>query len=77
MCEGICNQTYIDCVDRCGENECYTKCAANRESCLKACPCNDDCPDGCEFCNNQACACSVSTTSPTKNLNGKLGLSIL
>ena len=27
---------------------------------ILACPCNKDCPDGCEFCENQACSCSVS-----------------
>ena len=66
ICENNCNLTYIDCLDRCGENECYSTCAANWEACYKACPCSDDCPDGCEFCDNQACACSVSQTSPIK-----------
>ena len=75
MCEKTCDDTFIDCLEKCGEDDCYSRCASNWESCNKgknmiacvyqnyisACPCNEDCPHGCELCDNSACACSVSS----------------
>ena len=77
MCEDNCDDTYIDCLSSCGVYDCYSKCAANWDICYKACPCSDDCPDGCDFCDNSACACSVSMDTLYIMIKNCLGISIV
>ena len=75
MCEADCDTVYIECLFRCGQDACLSECAVELNRCIDRCPCNSNCPNGCEHCDNDACSCS-NFPSEENDFNGDLCLKI-
>ena len=39
-------------------DQCYVNCNKDLWSCMSNCPCMENCPDGCQNCDNEICPCS-------------------
>ena len=57
-CTEQCTDYYNTCVNRCDEIDCQFDCGQSLQSCLDACPCFANCPDGCKGCPNSVCQCA-------------------
>ncbi|CAG5077986.1 Oidioi.mRNA.OKI2018_I69.PAR.g8862.t1.cds [Oikopleura dioica] len=59
-CEQMCNQELFDCLSNCestAKSDCHYICMGDASRCGAACPCNNDCLNGCEGCANPVCSC--------------------
>ena len=72
-CEGQCEFQYIDCTQSCSDTNCLVECGRTLNDCINGlsfcqilssyitflidCPCNFNCPNGCNDCPNPICVC--------------------
>ena len=71
-CEGQCEFQYIDCTQSCSDTNCLVECGRTLNDCINGlsfcqilssyiifldCPCNLNCPNGCNDCPNSICVC--------------------
>ena len=56
-CEDFCNAELAECYGACSSSSCQYECLGEAARCGAACPCNDECPQGCAGCANPVCSC--------------------
>ena len=56
-CEDFCNAELAECYAACSNSSCQYECLGVAARCGAACPCNDECPNGCAGCPNPVCSC--------------------
>ena len=54
-CENDCFIQTSQCLQECIDQVCINGCTREGLTCLDACPCHSECPNGCEDCENKAC----------------------
>ena len=56
MCLNNCLSNFGDCKETCvGNSTCQLEFGIDLTSCLNSCPCQSDCPTGCEECESDFC----------------------
>ena len=66
-CEEQCDMDYVGCTLSCQNSNCLNECGRVLNDCLNDCPCNSNCPDGCNGCSNPICVCGENPTSQNKD----------
>ncbi|CAG5113968.1 Oidioi.mRNA.OKI2018_I69.chr2.g8056.t1.cds [Oikopleura dioica] len=54
-CLDQCRLIYTDCTQNCSDNTCQTQCVNRYSACMADCPCNLNCPNGCDGCDHPLC----------------------
>ena len=54
-CLDQCRLIYTDCTQNCADNTCQTQCVNRYSACMADCPCNLNCPNGCDGCDHPLC----------------------
>ena len=69
-CEMECDMALVQCNNYCSNSACWSECARVFAECQSSCPCNDQCPNGCEDCPNPICVCGANPSPQNvDNLN--------
>ena len=65
QCTEFCLENHNTCIGNCStETLCLFSCDSELTGCLMSCPCQVDCPFGCQECPNQFCKCHNFETKP-------------
>ena len=54
----------LACLEECLDDVCSYECDISFASCINSCPCQSDCPLGCEGCQSSFCKCRDADLSP-------------
>ena len=66
-CLDSCLLDYYECKEKCaGNSSCKLDCGIDLTNCLNSCPCQGDCPTGCEQCESDFCQ-GVQCRDPEAN----------
>ena len=57
MCDSYCYRDFTACREACDSSACEKSCLTAYTDCYRQCPCEDDCPHGCEGCGHSVCTC--------------------
>ena len=64
-CISACQYNYQRCIGICNaDSTCAFECNSDFIDCENGCPCFQDCPQGCEHCNNGFCKCQDRYRNP-------------
>ena len=55
--ESYCDRDYVNCEDACESKSCERGCLVDYIDCFRQCPCEQDCPNGCDGCAHSICTC--------------------
>ena len=58
---------YVGCTNSCQNSSCLNECGRILNICLNDCPCNTNCPDGCNGCSNPICVCGENPSPQNKD----------
>ena len=59
-CENSCENSLEKCISECGpDTSCISSCTRTHAFCLDGCPCNANCPSGCDSCPDSSFCSSV------------------
>ena len=58
---------YVGCTNSCQNSSCLNECGRVLNGCLNDCPCNTNCPDGCNGCSNPICVCGENPSPQNKD----------
>ena len=62
ICIETCDRDYFECVGQCSDDlECAADCARTLDVCQRTCPCFEECPNGCNGCQNPVCDRNLTT----------------
>merc|ERR1712130_1091147 len=76
VCENDCITIYGECIGKCSDEACKSKCKRQAFECIEICPCHPGCPLGCDDCKHWSCTspCDDTTIAVIYNYDGHLPL---
>ncbi|CAG5099692.1 Oidioi.mRNA.OKI2018_I69.XSR.g16638.t1.cds [Oikopleura dioica] len=55
QCDTECSEVFVDCRNNCSDHLCENQCLIEFTECVSDCPCGQNCPNGCQDCDNPLC----------------------
>ncbi|CAG5099686.1 Oidioi.mRNA.OKI2018_I69.XSR.g16635.t1.cds [Oikopleura dioica] len=55
QCDTECSEVFVDCRNNCPDHLCENQCLIEFTECVSDCPCGQNCPNGCQDCENPLC----------------------